>query len=431
MMLLDRTIQPKVRDIEHLAVQMPQRFIMPNGVPLNILNSGDNEVVRIDLLIEGGRWHQSQPLQALFTNRMLREGTLRYSALEIAEKLDYYGAWLELSSASEYAYITLYSLNKYLPQTLDVLESIVKEPTFPEKELGVVAENNIQQFIVNSSKVDFLAHRALMKAVYGGQHPCGRLVQKEDYKRITPDVLRKFYDRYYHSRNCTIYVSGKVGDDCVRRIEDLFGREAFGKGFQKPEKTDFIPVSSVDKRIFVEYADVMQSAVRMGMLSLERCHPDYLKARVMVTLFGGYFGSRLMSNIREDKGYTYGISAGIMPYPDSGLLVVNAETANEFVEPLIKEVYHEIDRLQNDLVPAEELAMVKNYMLGDMCRSYESAFSLADAWIFIHTSGLPDSYVRDAVEAVKTITPVEIRELASRYLCKETLKEVIAGKKLS
>ena len=431
MMLLDRTIQPKVRDIEHLAVQMPQRFIMPNGVPLNILNSGDNEVVRIDLLIEGGRWHQSQPLQALFTNRMLREGTLRYSTLEIAEKLDYYGAWLELSSASEYAYITLYSLNKYLPQTLDVLESIVKEPTFPEKELGVVAENNIQQFIVNSSKVDFLAHRALMKAVYGGQHPCGRLVQKEDYKRITPDVLRKFYDRYYHSRNCTIYVSGKVGDDCVRRIEDLFGREAFGKGFQKHEKTDFVPVSSVDKRIFVEYADVMQSAVRMGMLSLERCHPDYLKARVMVTLFGGYFGSRLMSNIREEKGYTYGISAGIAPYPGQGILVINTETANEFVEPLVREVYHEIDRLQNDPVPEDELFMVKNYMLGEMCRSYESAFSLADAWMFVQVSGFGDTHFEDVLNTIKNITPEEIRELAGRYLCKEKLKEVISGKKMS
>lgn len=431
MMLLDRTIQPKVRDIEHLAVQMPQRFIMPNGVPLNILNSGDNEVVRIDLLIEGGRWHQSQPLQALFTNRMLREGTLRYSTLEIAEKLDYYGAWLELSSASEYAYITLYSLNKYLPQTLDVLESIVKEPTFPEKELGVVAENNIQQFIVNSSKVDFLAHRALMKAVYGGQHPCGRLVQKEDYKRITPDVLRKFYDRYYHSRNCTIYVSGKVGDDCVRRIEDLFGREAFGKGFQKPEKTDFVPVSSVDKRIFVEYADVMQSAVRMGMLSLERCHPDYLKARVMVTLFGGYFGSRLMSNIREEKGYTYGISAGIAPYPGQGILVINTETANEFVEPLVREVYHEIVRLQNDPVPEDELFMVKNYMLGEMCRSYESAFSLADAWMFVQVSGFGDTHFEDVLNTIKNITPEEIRELAGRYLCKEKLKEVISGKKMS
>ena len=176
---------------------------------------------------------------------------------------------------------------------------------FPEKELGVIIENNIQQFMVNSSKVDFLAHRALMKAVYGEVHPCGRLVQKEDYGRINPAVLKEFYDRHYHSRNCTIYVSGKVGDDCVRRIEDMFGKEAFGKDFRKPERREFIPVSSMDKRIFVEHADAMQSAVRMGMLSLERHHPDYLKTRVMVTLFGGYFGSRLMSNIREEKGYTY------------------------------------------------------------------------------------------------------------------------------
>lgn len=430
-MLLDRTIQPEVKDIGHLAVQVPQRYVMPNGIILNILDSGDNEVVRIDLLIEGGRWQQSQPLQALFANRMLREGTLRYTAGEIAEKLDYYGAWLELSSASEYAYITLYSLNKYLPQTLEILESIVKEPLFPEKELGIIVDNNIRQFMVNSSKVDFLAHRALMKAVYGEAHPCGRLVRKEDYSRINPVVLREFYDRHYHSRNCTIYVSGKVSDDCVRRIEELFGNEPFGKDCRKPEKREFFPVSCADKRIFTEHADAMQSAVRMGMLSLDRCHPDYLKARVMVTLFGGYFGSRLMSNIREEKGYTYGISAGIVSYPGQGMLVVNTETDNEFVEPLIKEVYHEIDRLQNDLVPEEELAMVRNYMLGEMCRSYESAFSLADAWMFVQVSGFDDSYFDDALNAVKEISTEEIRELAGRYLCKEKLKEVISGKKMS
>lgn len=431
MMSLDRSIQPRVRDIEHLAVQMPRRSVMPNGVPLNVLDSGDNEVVRIDLLMEGGRWQQSQPLQALFANRMLREGTLRYSASEIAEKLDYYGAWLELSSASEYAYITLYSLNKYLPQTLEILESIVKEPVFPEKELGIIVDNNIQQFIVNSSKVDFLAHRALMKAVYGEEHPCGRLVQKEDYYRINPAVLREFYDRHYHSENCTVYVSGKVSDDCIRRIEEAFGREAFGKGFRKPERREFALASAADKRIFVEYADAMQSAVRMGMLSLERSHPDYLKARVLVTLFGGYFGSRLMSNIREEKGYTYGIAAGIVPYPGQGMLVINTETTNEFAEPLIGEVYHEIDRLQNELVPEDELAMVKNYMLGEMCRSYESAFSLADAWMFVQISGFGDSHFEDALNAVKDITPGEIRELAGKHLCKENLKEVIAGKKMS
>lgn len=429
-MLLDRTIQPKVRDVEQLAVQMPLRGVMPNGVPLNVLNSGENEVVRVDVLIEGGRWQQSQPLQALFANRMLREGTLRYSAAEIAEKLDYYGAWLELSSASEYAYITLYSLNKYLPQTLEILESIVKEPVFPEKELGIIVDNNIQQFLVNSSKVDFWAHRALVKAIYGEQHPTGRLVEEEDYHRINPAVLQEFYDRHYHSMNCSIYLSGKVNDDCMRRIETLFGSEPFGKDFRKPDTKNYLPVSSGEKRIFVERADVLQSAVRMGMLSMEHNHPDYLKARVLVTLFGGYFGSRLMSNIREEKGYTYGISAGIMPYPGKGLFVVNAETGNEFVEPLIGEVYHEIDRLQNELVSNEELSIVKNYMLGDTYRSYESAFSLADAWIFVQVSKLQNTYFTDVLDAIREVTAEEIRELAGRHLCKEILKEVISGKKM-
>ena len=410
---------------------MPERMVLSNGIPLNVLNAGENEVVRIDFLIKGGRWQQVQPLQALFTNRMLREGPRRFTAAEIAERLDYYGAWLELSSASEHAYLTLYSLNKYLPETLDVLESIVKEPIFPEKELGVIIDTNIQQFLVNSSKVDFLAHRGLLKAVFGERHPGGRLVQEEDYHRITPSVLRDFYNRYYHSGNCSIYLSGKVTDECIRKVEQLFGSEPFGTGFRKPEKKEYLPVVSEEKRIFIERPDALQSAVRMGMLSLDRNHPDYLKFRVLVTLFGGYFGSRLMSNIREEKGYTYGISAGVMPYPGQGVLAVNAETANEFVEPLIAEVYHEIDRLQNDLVPAEELSMVQNYMSGEMCRSYESAFSLADAWIFVQISGLRDSYFTDALDAVKNVTPEEIRELAGKHLCKEKLKEVVSGKKMS
>lgn len=429
--MLNRSEHPRIIEPEQLAVQKPERVRLPNGIPLNVLNAGENEVTRIDLLMAGGRWQQKQPLQALFTNRMLREGTRRYSATEIAEKLDYYGAWLELSGASEHTYVTLYSLNKYLPQTLDMLESIVKEPVFPEKELRVIVDSNIQQFLVNSSKVNFLAHRRLMKALYGEQHPAGRLVREDDYRRITPPVLREFYDCYYHSNNCSIYLSGKVTDDCVRRIETLFGCEPFGTDFRRPEKREFHPAPDSEKHIFIERPDALQSAVRMGMLSLDCHHPDYLKTRVLVTLLGGYFGSRLMSNIREDKGYTYGISAGILSYPGQGVLVISAETANEFVEPLIREVYREIDRLRNETVSGEELSMVKNYMLGEMCRSYESAFSLADAWIFVQVSGLQETYFTEVQNAVKEVTPQEIRELAGRYLCKEKLKEAVCGKKMS
>ena len=427
---MDRTIQPEIQPLKNFHIQTPVRTTLPNGIPLTVINAGEQEVVRMDVLFSGGRWQQSQKLQALFTNRMLREGTTKYTAATIAEKLDYYGSWLELSSSSEYAYITVYSLNKYLAKTLEVVESMIKEPLFPQKELQTILDTNIQQYLVNTSKVDFLAHRSLLKSLYGEQHPCGKIVMEEDYHTITPEVLREFYERYYHSGNCSIFLSGKVTDDIISRVTDIFGIP-FGQYQLQMPKSSFPFAAIPEKRIFTEREDAMQSAVKMGCTTITREHPDYPKLRVLMTLFGGYFGSRLMSNIREDKGYTYGISAGVVFYPDSGLLIVSTETDNEYVEPLIQEVYHEIDRLHLDPVSAEELRIVRNYMLGEMCRSYESPFSLSDAWIFIVTSGLTDDYFARSLQAVNEITPAEIQELAQRYLCKETLKEVIAGKKLS
>lgn len=428
--MLNRNLQPDICEPEQIAVQQPELYTLPNGIPLYILDACDCEVTRIDVLMEGGRWHQKQPLQALFTNRMLREGTRRYTAAQIAEKLDYYGAWLDLASASEHTYVTLYSLNKYLPNTLDLLESIIKEPVFPTDELKVIINNNIQQFLVNSSKVEFLAHRGLVKAVYGSAHPVGYVVQEDDYRKITSETLQQFYDNFYHSGSCSIYLSGRITPDCIRRVESVFGTGTFGSHWKKVEKIHYLPVLTTERRVFIELPDALQSAVRIGGLSLDRCHPDYLKMRVVITLLGGYFGSRLMSNIREEKGYTYGIAASLMTYPDHGMLAISAETTNEYVDPLISEVYHEIDRLQNELVSDEELKMLKNYMLGDMCRSYESAFSLADAWISLQVSGLSSSYFAEALNAVKNITPDEIRELSQKYICKESLKEIISGRKI-
>lgn len=427
---MNRTTPPDIQALKDFTVLPPVRTALPNGIPLTIINAGEQEVVRVDILFAGGRWHQSQNLQALFANRMLREGTQKYTAAAIAEKLDYYGSWLELSSSSEYAHITLYSLNKYVAETLEVIESMIKEPIFPEKELNTVLDTNIQQYLVNSSRVDFLAGRKLSEALYGVQHPCGQVAGEADYRAIRQEVIRSFYEQYYHSGNCSIFLSGKVTEDTVSRVTDAFGTP-FGQYRQQMPKPEFSFSAIPDKRIFIEREDALQSSVKLGCTTIVRQHPDFLKMRVLMTIFGGYFGSRLMSNIREEKGYTYGISAGIMSYPDSGLLAISTETDNEYVEPLIKEVYHEIDRLHQEPVSMQELTIVRNYMLGEMCRNYESPFSLADAWIFIYTSGLDDAYFSRSLQAVNEVTPQEILDLARRYLCKETLKEVIAGKKLS
>ncbi|NDV66892.1 pitrilysin family protein [Bacteroides sp. 224] len=430
MTLLNRTIQPEIRELDQIGILYPEKTILPNGIPLYMIRAGEQEIVRLDLVFKGGSWHQTQKLQALFTNRMLREGTLTYSSAEISEKLDYYGAWLELSSSMEYAFITLYSLNKYFAETLEILNSIVKEPIFPEREFQQVIETNIQQYKVNTQKVDFIAHRSLLKNLFGTKHPCGNLAEEKDYDLVTPDLLREFYEIYYTQSNCSVYISGKVTDDIVNRIERVLGTDFFGKGTEIPVQSDKVITISEQKRIFTECPNAMQSAIKLGYHSITRLHPDYPKLRVLVTLFGGYFGSRLMSNIREDKGYTYGIGAGMMFYPGTGLLAISSETDNEYVEPLIKEVYHEIDKLHLETVSQEELSTVKNYMLGEMCRSYESAFSLSDAWIFVHTSGLPEDTFERSLQAVRETDAAELKRLANLYLCKESLKEVIAGKKI-
>ena len=429
-MMPDRTTPPAIRPMEGFAIARPERRRMKNGMPLNIIRAGSQEVVRLDVLIGAGGWHQTQALQAMFTNRMLREGTASMTSAQIAEKLDYYGAWLELSSSPNCGFITLYSLNKYFPRTLAIIADMLVNPTFPRKELEVVLESNRQQFLVNSQRVEVIARKEFNRSLFGDAHPFGRFAVEEDYGRITPEVLRAFYRKHYHSGNCKIFVSGKVTPEIERCIERNLGDAPWGIVSEVTPLDYFEPEQTTEKHIFVEKADALQSSLKMGCLVMDRLHPDFLKTRAMVTLFGGYFGSRLMSNIREEKGYTYGIGAGIVNCPGSGVLAITTEADNQYMDAIIREVYHEIDRLHNDLAPREEVEMVRSYMLGDFCRAYEGPFSLSEAWIYTETAELDDGFFERQVDSIRSVTPEEIRTLAQRYLCKEKLIEVVAGKKV-
>lgn len=427
---LDRTQAPQSKPMEQFAIPAPDRRVMRNGMPLNVLNVGTEDVIRMDILVRGGQWHQECPLQATFTNRMLREGTQHYTSQEIAERLDYYGAWLDLSSSVNYGFITLYSLLKYFPKTLEIVASMVKEPVFPEKEFQVVCNVNRQQFLVNAERVEVLSRKELNRSLFGTAHPLGKYAVEEDYSRISTEHLRKFYNTCYSSANASIYVSGKVNETILNLIQQHFGNESWGNAAALPTDRHFEPQPALQKQVFINRPDALQSSIKMGCLTLDRQHPDFLKLKVLVTLFGGYFGSRLMSNIREEKGYTYGIASGLISYPDTGMLIISTETANEYVPAVINEVYHEIDRLRQDLVPQDELEMVKSYMLGDLCRAYEGPLSVAEAWIYTQTAGLDDTFYERTVQTIRSVTAEELRHTAQLYLGKESLIEVVAGKKM-
>ena len=425
----DRTKAPSIKQIADFSIAKPERHVLPNGMPLNVINAGSEDVVRFDLLIHSGQLEQTQPLQAMFANRMLREGTQRFSSAEIAERLDYYGAWLDLSSSVNCGFITLYSLGKYFSQTMEVLASMIKEPTFPEKELNVVIDMNKHSFMVNNQRVDVLGRKRLNQLLFGSDHPLGHFAVLEDYDRISTNTLRSFYEKYYSSTNCSAYISGKVTDEILKCIERNFGLHPWGNQESKGGIQLLPPQTTKIKRVFIEKDDALQSSIKMGCFVPEREHEDYLDLRVLTTVFGGYFGSRLMSNIREDKGYTYGIGAGVLSYPGCSVLGISTEADNQYVEPLIQEVYNEMDRLCNEKVPEQELEMVRNYMLGDLCRAYEKAFSLSDAWIFIETGNLSDDFFDRSVKSIREVDAKRLQELAQKYFNKENLIEVVAGRK--
>lgn len=429
-MMLNRKDIPPVHPINSIDIPNPEIIKLKNGISLYKINVGDEDVVRLDILIGGGQLSQSKTLQSLFTNRMLREGCVGLNSAQIAEKLDFYGAWLDLSASVNYNFVTLYSLNKYFEHTVEVLSAILMNPTFPEKEFSTVVANNRQQFLINSERVDMMSRKKLNESLFGLSHPLGKYAHLEDYDKISCDDLKDFYRKNYHSGNITIFISGKVSDDIITKIENKFGAQDWGEVKPATTLVDVAPMPTTEKHIFIRKENALQSSLRMGGFFLDREDPDFLKSRVLVTLLGGYFGSRLMSNIREDKGYTYGIGAGIVSYPHRSLLSISTEAANAFIPSIINEVYFEMDRLCNYLVSQEELNMVKSYMIGDMCRAYEGPFSISDAWIYTYVSSLSNDFYEKSLEAIKSVTKEEILDLAQKLFSKQNLIEIVAGEKM-
>lgn len=403
---------------------MPHKAVLSNGVPVYIIKGGTQDVLRIDLLVRGGYSIQERPLQALFTNRMLREGTSDYKAEEISRLLDYYGAWIEMYSLQECNRITLYTLGRYLEPMLDMLESMVKRPLFPSENLETIRANNKAFYHINSRKVDVVAQRHFEKAIWGENHPLGHIVCAEDYDAITEELLRKYHSLYYGSQSMAFFISGNVDDKCVAAIEKRFG-DIWGSN----ENIDFAvaPPVSVPGASKVKIDGVLQSGIRVGRMVMDTSHPDFHRFRFLTVILGGYFGSRLMSNIRERNGYTYHIEAEIDTYGSRNAFMISTETDNEYVEPLLAEVDKELKRLRDEYVPKEELELVRNYTLGELCREYEGVLPKAEVFISLWLSGQPFEAVNDYLDTVCSVSQTELRSLAQEYLSPEQMSQIVVG----
>lgn len=423
--LLDRTIPPAIQPPGHIAFPRPEIFELSNGIKVYQFDSGTQDVISIELVFEAGSWFQPKPFVAMATNLMLREGTRNFSAQKLSETLDYFGAHFENTTERDNAYVTLYSLNKHLDSTLPLLSEIVKNPVFPESEFSVLAGKQRQLLEVNKQKVNFLARIHFNSLIFGSNHPYGMYLEPDDIANVTDADLIGFHKAHYHSGNCTIIIAGRVQPGLKEAIEAHFGGGDWGG--VPSERLLHQTYSSDQKAHFIVKEGAMQSAIRMGGLMFSRSHPDFAGMKVLNAILGGYFGSRLMNNLREDKGYTYGIGSSVVPLRDGGYFVISAEVGADVTKEALSEINSELSRLCNEQIPESELSLVRSYLSGEMLRAVDGPFAQADLYRELIEDGLDISHFEELIDTIQHISARQLQDLAIRYLNPENLFTLVVG----
>ncbi len=427
-MTIDRTISPAFKTVEKIEMIRATEKRLRNNIPVYSINAGTQELIKVEFLFGAGMYQQKMPLQASTVNAMLEEGTSKMNAAQIADAVDYYGAFLEVGVSQDNASVVLYTLNKHLKSTISVVEDVIKNAIFPEDELSTHLINKKQKFHVNNQKVATLARKRFTELIFGSKHPYGINVQESDFEVINKNHLIDFYKSFYGSNNCKIILAGKIDEDVFSLLDEHFGGTDW-TGENVPKSNTIKIVSNPDREQLIYKEDALQSAIRIGKVLFNKTHPDFQALQILNTVFGGYFGSRLMSNIREDKGYTYGIGSGIASLQHSGYFFISTEVGVDVCKNAINEIYIEMENLRKELIPEDELQLVKNYLLGTFLRSVDGPFAMAERFKGILEYNLSYDYFDKYIATIKGVSASQLRDLANTYFDKESMIELVAGKK--
>ena len=414
--------QPEI--ITPTRVDMPdaQLLTSANGVPIYLLPTNDFEVVRFSFVFRAGTSMQHRPFTASATANMLGEGSAKYSAQEIAERLDFYGSYFDVNIDRDYAYISFCSLSKFFAPTADVAREIVLCPTFGEHELEIYCSKRKQSLAIERKKVEMLSRELFAEALFGAEHPYGISSDEALYDDVRRDDLVALYHELYTAENCFVVCSGRIDEEVITTLRAIV--EALASGRRAEQRLPATHTTNVLRR---DVEGALQSSIRVGRLLFPRTHPDFVGMQVVAAALGGYFGSRLMQNLREEHGYTYGVMAAMVNFDKEGYLAIATQVAREVREEALAEIYREIERMRHELLDDEELQMVKNMMIGEILRILDGPFGIADVTIENIMCGMDNRAMEQSVERILSITAEQIRELAERYLRREDLVEVVVG----
>lgn len=425
--MLNRTIAPPIKDAVEFSLSLKPytKYVLNNGVEVYAIDAGSQEIMQMEMVFYAGNSYESATGIAAATCQLLKNGTSTKNAFELNEAFEYYGAYCNRSCFNETAVVSLSTLSKYLPELLPVIKEMITDSVFPESELKIYKQNSKQKLTVHLKKCDFVASRLIDAYIYGEKHPYGKYSVAADYDALTTQQLKDHFNRYYVNGNCVIFVSGKLPADIFDQLNIQFGSLRLKAHSSTPKIENSITPAREKKYRIQNDAKGVQGAIRLATHFPNRHHPDFTKMMVLNTVFGGYFGSRLMSNIREDKGYTYGIHSYVQNHLQNSALMISTEAGKDVCEAAITEIYKEMEILRNDLIDNEELLLVRNYLMGMILGDLDGPFHIMSRWKNIILNDMDEQYFYHSVNTIKTISAEELRQLANKYFVPDNFYELV------
>ncbi|NNE26721.1 MAG: insulinase family protein [Saprospiraceae bacterium] len=407
-------------------IQLPsfKSTMLANDLELIELNDGSQEIIRVDYVYKSGRVNESVRASAKASFYLLREGTRNTTAHQIAEKFDYYGAYIRVFAGLEYSSLSLVVMSKYFEEVWPVFLEMITDPDFTEDELSSYKRIYSEKLRNELSKNDVLAYRRLTEIIFGDQHPYGYNTEPSDILALKLDQVNAYRDTCHGTNNALAVISGKYSEKVSELCKASLGAidmktSTFKQEFFNPDIKHVFEKLATDQTV--------QTSLKIGRKLFKRKHSDFSKMQVANTLLGGYFGSRLMKNIREEKGYTYGIYSSVDVWKEDGFFYISADVSNNAIEPTIEEINKEIKRLQTEPVPDNEFRMVKNFMLGQILHLIDGPFASGQLIKNIYAKELDIEHFKNHIDGIKGTTKNDVMEMARKYLDEKSFITVLAG----
>ncbi len=421
--MLDRTKAPDFQVIKSHKLPEINTEKLKNGIHFHQLITKNQPVLGFQLVFEAGKCQENKVDEASFMASLLLEGTKTHTGKQIADKISFYGASINVDSGNDFTIVSFYTLEKHLEHLLPLLKEILQEPTFSQSELDNLKNRSVQNLKIQQEKTAYLATAKLKKELFKENHPYSNSLTEESIRAMQRQDLIDFYETNIKSNPFEAYLVGDIDADSEKTIKEFI--ESFEVESAKKEKQLVQNPSNTVTKIYQEIEGSVQTSIRIGRILFNQKHPDFPAFKVMNMILGGYFGSRLMQNIREDKGYTYGISSRNVAMKNGSYFVIGTDVKKEIYQDAVNEIYKEIEKLKNEPISEQELENVKNYMSGNFLGSLSTAFAVMDKIQDIHVYNLDDNYYNNYITKLRNVTIEDVQKVAQTYLV--DLTEICIG----